>query len=66
MNFKDIHKNGYDIEIINEGNVEYLCITAIVSCKKNELEKLSSSLYYTNISNIETHAIVNKKLTYHN
>ena len=45
---------------------EYLYITTIVSGKKCVLEKLpalSSSLYYTNISMIETHAIVNKKFT---
>ena len=31
MSFKDIRKNGYHIETTNESNVEYLCITTIVS-----------------------------------
>ena len=62
LSFKDIRKNGYHIETTNEGNVEYLCITTIVSGKKSVQEKLlafCSGLYYTNISSIEAHAIVN-------
>ena len=68
LSFKDIRKNGYHIETTNEGNVEYLCITTIVSGKKSVLERLPafcSGLYYTNISSIEAHAIVNRQLTNH-
>ena len=68
LSFKDIRKNGYHIETTNEGNVEYLCITTIVSGKKSVLERLPafcSGLYYTNISSIEAHAIVNQQLTNH-
>ena len=63
LSFKYIVKNGYHIETTNEGNVEYLCITTIVSGKKSVLERLPafcSGLYYTNISSIEAHAIVNQ------
>ena len=68
LSFKDIRKNGYHNETTNEGNVEYLCITTIVSGKKSVLERLPafcSGLYYTNISSIEAHAIVNQQLTNH-
>ena len=64
--FKDIRRNGYHIETTNEDNIEYLYITDVVLGKKNILEKLpvfSSGLYYTNISTIEAHAIVNQKFT---
>ena len=57
-------KNGYHIEITNDEKNKYLYITTIVSGKKCILEKLpalSSGLYYTNISMIETHALLNKK-----
>ena len=68
LSFKDIRKNGYHIETTNEGNVEYLCITTIVYGKKSVLERLPAfcyGLYYTNISSIEAHAIVNQQLTNH-
>ena len=51
---------------MNEGNHEYLCITTHDLNKKVILEKLpplSSGLYYTKISAIESHAIVNQKFT---
>ena len=66
LSFKDIRRNGYHIETTNEDNTEYLYITNVVSGKKNILEKLpvfSFGLYYTNISTIEAHAIVNQKFT---
>ena len=66
LSFKDIQQNGYHIETTNEDNTEYLYITNVVSGKKNILENLpvfSSGLYYTNISTIEAHAIVNQKFT---
>ena len=31
LNFKDIFRNGYHIETMNEDNVEYLYITSIIS-----------------------------------
>ncbi|KAJ9539553.1 hypothetical protein OSB04_032286 [Centaurea solstitialis] len=64
LNFKDIRKNGYHIETMDEGESEYLLITNISSGKKNVLEKLSmysSSLYYTKISAIETNMVINRK-----
>ena len=66
LSFKDIRQNGYHIETTTDGKKECLCITAIVRSKKCILEKLpsfSSGLYYTNISMVETHAIVNQKFT---
>ena len=54
--FKDIHRNGYHIETINEGNTECLYITSIIYDKKLIMEKLSaysSRLYHTNIKSIE-------------
>ena len=62
LGFKDIRRNGYHVETINEMNVEYLGITKIVSDQKYVLEKLStlsSGLYYAEISTIEAHSIVN-------
>ncbi|KAJ9548209.1 hypothetical protein OSB04_020752 [Centaurea solstitialis] len=64
LNFKDIRKNGYHIETMDEGESEYLLITNISSGKKNVLEKLSmysSGLYYTKISAIETNMVINRK-----
>ena len=66
LSFKDIRRNGYHVETINEMNVEYLGITKIVSDQKYVLEKLStlsSGLYYAKISTIEAHSIVNQKFT---
>ena len=34
LNFKDIRKNGYHIETVNEGNKESLYITSIIYGKK--------------------------------
>ena len=66
LSFKDIRRNGYHVETINEMNVKYLGITKIVSDQKYVLEKLStlsSGLYYAKISTIEAHSIVNQKFT---
>ena len=66
LSFKDIRQNGYHIETTNDEKIEYLYITTIMSGKKYVLEMLpalSSGLYYTSISRIETHAIVNEKFT---
>ena len=45
LSFKDIHKNGYHIETKNEGNVEYLCITTIVSGKEKCAGKITCILF---------------------
>ncbi|PIN04101.1 hypothetical protein CDL12_23366 [Handroanthus impetiginosus] len=66
LSFKDIGQNGYHIETINDQNIEYLHITRVISGKKYVLKKLPaffSELYYTSISIIETHAVVNQKFT---
>ena len=66
LSFKDIRQNGYHIETTNDEKIEYLYITTIMSGKKYVLEMLpvlSSGLYYTSISRIETHTVVNEKFT---
>ncbi|TYG87240.1 hypothetical protein ES288_A13G198000v1, partial [Gossypium darwinii] len=66
LSFKDIRQNGYHIETLNEGNCEFLQITSIVQGNKQIVEKLPAfftGFYYTKISSIETHAIVNQKFT---
>ena len=63
-NFKDIRRNGYHNETMNEGNKKYLYITFIVYDKKLIMEKLatfSNGLYYTNIKPTESYVVVNKK-----
>ena len=52
FSFKDIRKNGYYIETMNESNKEYLYITSIIYEKKIVAEKLralSFGLYHTTI-----------------
>jgi transposase InsO family protein len=64
LSFKDIRLNQYHIETTNEGNIEYLCITSVVSCQKQILERffgLSSGLYQTTIRTIETNLVLNQK-----
>ena len=64
LSFKDIRKNGYHIETMNEDNVEYLYITFIISGQKVIMEKLpafSSGLYHTTIKSIESY-VVNQEL----
>ena len=64
ISFKDIRKNGYHIETINEGNIKCLYITSIVYGKKLIMEKLStysSGSYHTNIKSIESYVVVNQK-----
>ena len=61
LNFKDIHKNGYQIETTNEGNIKCLYITFIVYDKKlvKKFSTFSSLLYHTNIKLIESYVVVN-------
>lgn len=66
LSFKDIRRNGYHIETISEGSDEYLYITSMASGNKRIIERLpafSTGLYYTKISAIEAHVIVNQKFT---
>ena len=66
LSFKDIHINEYHIETMNEGNIECLYITSIVSGKKIIMEKLlafSSGLYHTNIKPIESYVVVTRSST---
>ena len=63
LSFKDIRKNGYHIETMNE-DVEYFYITSIISSQKLIMEKLpvfSSRLYHTTIKPIESYVVVNQK-----
>ena len=63
ISFKDIRVNGDHIETVNEGNKEYLCIVTSIVSQKQILEKvcaLSSGLYYTAISNVESYSIMSK------
>jgi hypothetical protein len=65
---QDIRKNGYHIEIMCEGNVEYLNITKISSGTKYVLEKLSelpSGLYFTSLKENESYTVVEEKFTNH-
>ena len=64
LNFKDIRRNGYHIETMNESSKKCLCIISIVFDKKLIMEKLStffSGLYHTNIKPIESYVVVNHK-----
>ena len=61
LSFKDIHRNGYHLETINEGNIEWLCITTFKLREKRILEKLvafSCGLYFTTITMIESHNVI--------
>ena len=64
LNFKDIRRNGYHIETMNESSKKCLSIISIVFDKKLIMEKLStffSGLYRTNIKSIESYVVVNHK-----
>ena len=64
LNFKDIRRNEYHIETMNDGNKECHYITSIVSCKKLVVETLlafSIGLYHTTIKPIELYVVVNQK-----
>ncbi|GAV77130.1 hypothetical protein CFOL_v3_20602, partial [Cephalotus follicularis] len=61
LSFKDIRRNGYHIETINENGKEHLYITGNASGRKQILEKLhglSSGLYIMKITTIESHNVV--------
>ena len=61
LSFKDIRRNGYHIETMNDDSNEYLLITSIIFGKKHVLEKLTSyscRLYQTIIKPIESYAVM--------
>jgi hypothetical protein len=65
LSFKDIQRNGYHIETMTESNIKFLQIITIKYDQKIILEKievLSSGLYCTNISSIESNMVSNQKL----
>ncbi|CAA7040494.1 unnamed protein product [Microthlaspi erraticum] len=65
LSFKDIRRNGYHIETVSEGKVEYLHITRITQGSKAIVERLpafSTGLYFTNINTIEANIAVHQKL----
>ena len=62
LTFKDIRKNRYHIENMNERNKESLYITSIIYGKKIVVEKLlafSFGLYHMTIKPIESYAEMN-------
>ena len=64
LSFKDIRRNGYHIETMNDGNKECLYITSIVYDKKLVVKALlafSTGLYHTTIKPIESYVVVNQK-----
>ena len=64
LSFKDIRKNRYHIETMNESNKESLCITSIIYGKTIVAKKLptfSYGLYHTTINPIESYVVVNQK-----
>ena len=64
LSFKDIHINGYHIETMKEGNVEYLYIPFIMFGQRLKVEKLSAfsfGLHHTIIKLIESYVVVNQK-----
>ena len=64
LSFKDIRRNGYHIETINDDSNEYLLITSIISGKKHILEKLPSyscGLYQTIIRPMKSYVVMNPK-----
>ena len=63
ISFKDIRMNEYHTETVSECNKEYLCIITSIGSQKQILEKqsaLSLGLYYTTISNVESHSVMRK------
>ena len=64
LSFKDICRNRYHVETMNESNTKCLYITSVVSSEKLIMEKLSSyfsRLYHTNIKPIDSYVVVNQK-----
>ena len=64
LSFKDIWRNGYHTQTMNEGNVQYLYITSIIYGQKLIMEKLSAfsfGLYHSTIKSIESYVVVTQK-----
>ena len=69
LSFKDTCLNGYHIETNIEKDMKYLYISTIELKKVCVVQKLSTfscGLYYTYISTIEMHVMVNQKFTNQN
>ena len=65
LSFKDVRLNGYNMETMNENDIEYLFLTSFKTSQKQVLEKmrtLTSGLYGTNIYPIESCNVTNRKL----
>ena len=65
LGFKDIRRNNFHLETMNENNIEYLYITSNMSRKKEILEKLpafSSGLYYSTIKSMKSYTVIKDKL----
>ena len=65
LSFRDIRYNGYHLETMSENNIEYLQITSIEYGQKIILERLkalSSGLYCTCMSPVESNMVSNQKL----
>ena len=61
LSFKDIRRNGYHIETMNDDSNEYLLITSIIFKEKHILEKLPScsyGLYQTIIRLIKPYVVM--------
>ncbi|KAJ0575449.1 putative RNA-directed DNA polymerase [Helianthus annuus] len=61
LSFKSIRQNGYHLKTTSENNIEYLQITSNENGKDTIVEKLkalSSGLYCTNITPIESYMVV--------
>ena len=64
LNFKDIRRNEYHFETLEESSIEYLCITIFIFGKKHIIEKyhsLSNGMYSTHICAIEINNVVSQK-----
>ena len=64
LSFKNIRRNGYHIETMNDDSNEYLLITSIIYGGKHILEKLPSyccGLYQTIIKPMESYVVMNQK-----
>jgi len=65
LSYKDVRRNGYHLETVNEQNKEFLCITSYKMGQKTIHEKLEASsmgLYYVPIRAIESYATMPWKL----
>ena len=65
LRFKDVRRNGYQLETIYENNNDCLCITSYkmgINTVHEQLKALISELYYVPIRAIESYASMSWKL----